>query len=183
MKTTTDPTRSTIVIGLISGIGYIPFSLFCNSFMPEALAFRCMIWSNLVLYTCFLTRWGKQKYSSVTFPLVIPGIFLFIENPITTYLILCLGILSWIRSGICFQGKVYKKIGIEILICGGSGILIIWSAPLSSISWAMGTWLFYLIQSLYFLFQSNADINPVEEPEIDPFRQASVQAERILEGH
>jgi hypothetical protein len=44
----------------------------------------------------------------------------------------------------------------------------------------LGIWMFFLIQSLYFVIFENRAIMPENQYETDPFERASRQAEAIL---
>jgi len=51
--------------------------------------------------------------------------------------------------------------------------------PRTAVTWALGIWLFFLIQSLYFMIIDTAFENRPEEPP-DAFEQARMRAEGIL---
>ena len=72
-----------------------------------------------------------------------------------------------------------KTFGAEIVLCLGGGAVVSYFAPQSMATWALGIWMFFLIQSLYFaLFR---DIPKHEEElEVDAFERARNQAETIL---
>jgi hypothetical protein len=52
--------------------------------------------------------------------------------------------------------------------------------PGSAFAWVLGIWMFFLIQSLYFVIFENRAIIPKDQYETDPFERASRQAEAIL---
>ena len=74
-------------------------------------------------------------------------------------------------------------IGAEFLICYGGFALVLYLSPNTSISWGLGVWMFFLVQSLYFLLFNN--LNSFEESGIplDKFEEAKREAERILSGY
>lgn len=181
MKIMPRPVRTTILLGLICGLGFIPVKLLFDCLLPSSAAFQMTIWLCLALYGWFLARWGKQRCFSLLFPLLIPLIFIFTGNSENAFLILSMGILSWIRSGICFRKQAHRKLAIELLVCGGGGALVACFSPHSAVSWAIGIWMFFLVQSLYFLFLRDFVSSIEDEFEIDPFERARLQAERILE--
>jgi len=50
-----------------------------------------------------------------------------------------------------------------------------------TLGWALGVWLFFLIQALYFvLFEYQSE--PQIKIEVDPFEKAKMAAEKILSG-
>lgn len=95
-----------------------------------------------------------------------------------------LAVTSWIRSGICFTEKGAIKLAVEMLLCAVGGILVAVFTPGRAFGWALGTWMFFLLQSLYFVVFENRIIAPQNKYEykIDNFERASRQAENILEN-
>jgi hypothetical protein len=88
-------------------------------------------------------------------------------------------VLSWIRSGVCFKTSLPRTICLEAFICFGGGALVTYLSPLGSISWATGIWLFFLVQSMYFVFAGVTNYNE-EKIKADAFDQAKRHAEKIL---
>ena len=73
-----------------------------------------------------------------------------------------------------------KTLTAEIAISLGGGALVSVFAPHTTVTWAMAVWMFFLVQSLYFVVVR--DIGEAEEEQVvrDPFEQARGQAEKIL---
>ena len=90
--------------------------------------------------------------------------------------------LSWIRSGICFKRKpLAKRLAAETGLGLGSGLLVFSAVPAVTLNGALGVWLFFLIQALYFVlfdYQSG----PQAKIEVDPFEKAKMAARKILSG-
>jgi hypothetical protein len=95
-------------------------------------------------------------------------------------LFISLVVLSWIRSGICFKEKPFlKRFGAEIGLGLATGLLVSAAMPAGAIASALGIWLFFLIQALYFvLFDYRSD--PEAKIEVDPFEKAKMAAQKIL---
>lgn len=178
MKITRRPMLATILFGLMCGVSFIPAGMILGYLIYWPVTFRIVIWSYLGLYGLLLTRWGKVNPTSILFPLLVLLIFVFSGNSNSAFLLLALGVLSWIRSGICFQRSLFRRLGIELFVCIGGGVLVAYFAPYSTLTWAMGIWMFFLMQSLYFLLMR--EMGDEEKPTVDPFEQARRQAERIL---
>jgi hypothetical protein len=68
----------------------------------------------------------------------------------------------------------------ELLLCILGGILVVAFTSGSLFAWAVGVWMFFLVQALYFVFLGPTDDQQEESIEIDAFERASGQAERIL---
>ncbi len=175
--------RTTIVFGLICALFFKPLQMMLSPFLPWPMPFRISIWICIFLYGILLARWGRKNIAEAVFPALILLIFAFLKPPLNAFLLLSMGMLSWIRSGICFPGSFAKTAGIEMLVCFGGGFLINAFAPRTGLSWALAIWLFFLIQSLYFILtakENQAFSAPAAPP--DAFEQARKQAEKILSG-
>ena len=179
MKITRRPMITTILYGLMCGVTFIPVSIVLSYVIYWPEAFRFAVWSYVALYGLLLTRWGKGSSISIVFPLLTLFIFVFWGNSNSAFLLLSLGILSWIRSGICFRRPLAQMLSVELLICIGGGALVAYFAPHSALTWAMGIWLFFLVQSLYFVLAGNI-MREENVVRMDPFEEARSQAEQIL---
>jgi hypothetical protein len=63
----------------------------------------------------------------------------------------------------------------------GVGLLVYGTAPGVTLVWALGVWLFFLIQALYFIvFEYQSDSQA--KIKVDPFEKAKMAAEKILSG-
>ena len=90
-------------------------------------------------------------------------------------------IFSWIRSGICFQIFFSRALIIEFFLTWGSAALITCFTPDSMFTWALGIWMFFLVQSLYFVILGDRSLK--EKVAVDPFEEAMMQAEKIISGY
>jgi hypothetical protein len=179
MKITRRPMLTTILYGLMCGVTFIPVSMALSYLIYWPQAFRLAIWSYLALYGLLLARWGKVNAISIVFPFLVLFLFVFWGNSNSAFLLLALGILSWVRSGICFKRPLARMLGVELFICLGGGALVAYFAPHSTFSWAMGIWTFFLVQSIYFALVGGISDEEKTLP-LDPFEEARRQAERIL---
>jgi hypothetical protein len=182
MKSTTKPVRSTIVWGLIGGLGYIPLCWALNLMVFWPLGFQLSLWALLAGYAVLLSRWASRPLKSIGLPLLLLLLSAFLIKSATAFLFTALVMLSWIRSGICFNRKpLVKRLGAEMGLGLGSGLLVSGAVPGVTVVWALGVWLFFLIQALYFvLFEYQS--YPQTKIEVDPFEKAKMAAEKILSG-
>jgi hypothetical protein len=182
MKSTTRPIRSTIVWGLIGGLIYIPLCSVLNLIMFWPLGFRLSLWILLSGYAVLLSRWASRPLRSMGLPLLLLLLSAFLIESATVFLFTALAILSWIRSGICFKKKpLLKRLSAEAGLCLLGGLLVYGAVPGGTPVWALGIWLFFLIQALYFvLFEYQS--RPHSRIEADPFEKAKMAAEKILSG-
>ena len=175
--------RTTIVFGLLCALFFKPLQMILSGFLSWPMPFRITIWIYIFLYGLLLARWGRKNIAGAVFPALILLIFAFLNPSLNVFLLLSLCVLSWIRSGVCFPGSFVKTAGIEVLVCFGGGFLVNAFAPRTGLSWALAVWLFFLIQSLYFILtaKENQTISaPVAQA--DAFEHARKQAEKILSG-
>ncbi len=180
MKITKRPMLITIMYGLLCGASFVPLLRALGEVLYWSMAFRLTMWFFLAGYLVILTRWGRVKLLSIVFPLLLLLLLVLWGHSNTGFLFLALGVLSWVRSGICFQGSLLKALTAEAALCLGGGALVAFFAPHSAITWAMAVWTFFLVQSLYFVVFSDIVEAEAEKVVLDPFEQARGQVERIL---
>ena len=182
MKATTKPIRSTIVWGLIGGLVYIPLGSALSLIMFWPLGFRLSLWILLGGYAVLLSHWASRPIRSMSLPLSLLLLSAFLIESATAFLFAAFVILSWIRSGICFKRKpLLKRLGAEAGLCLAGGLLVYGAVPGGTPVWALGVWLFFLIQALYFvLFEYQG--GPHTKIQVDPFEKAKTAAEKILSG-
>lgn len=179
MKISVQPMQLTVFFGMICGLAFIPMSMAVSSMVYWPFSLRLILWLYLVLYAFLLTRWGKGTVKLIVFPLLvlfITGIF----GDSNIFFVLCLGVLSWIRSSVCFQKSLLMMLVTECVLSLGGGALVAFLTPQTKLAWALGIWMFFLAQSLYFVFWKDSDDPEEEKQGIDPFERASRQVEKIL---
>ena len=180
MKNTVSPIRTTILWGLLSGIFYLPLCIFLNSLLPRPLGFQLLLWALLAGYAVLLSHWTSRSLKMVAVPigLLLAAVFFIQATPM--FLAAALGILGWMRSGIFFNHTpVFNRWIAEIGLGMGAVLPLSVSGPAVTISAALGIWMFFLVQALYFVVfddqgQSRSNVG------IDPFERARMAAERIL---
>ena len=156
MKNLPRPVLTTVLFGLICGISFIPLNLVLNNFFFGPNAICMALWLFTAGYAVLLCRWCRQKLVPVSYPVLFLLLTVFLVQSISAFFILALAVISWIRSGICYQGHCKIRLMVELLLCVAGGALVTVFTPGSALAWALGIWLFFLLQSLYFaLFDSN----------------------------
>ena len=179
MKPSNRPVRTTIFFGLICGLLFIPVRMFFEYTVLWPLVFRLTIFAFVAAYSFILASWAGRRRVSVLFPLLFLFLFTFGQSSSATFLLLSLGMLSWIRSGICFGKAFVRSLGAEIVFSIGGGALVAYFNPQGALTWALGIWMFFLIQSLYFMVMTDLAETDAAAPG-DPFEQARMKAEGIL---
>ncbi len=66
-----------------------------------------------------------------------------------------------------------------MLTLGGGALIAVFS-PRTPLSWALGVWMFFLIQSLYFVFFQFIEAPAAFKIAADPFESARTEAEKII---
>jgi hypothetical protein len=180
MKQPGKPVRTTIVMGLAFGLLFVPVSTTLNLVFPWLVAFRLTLWLFLAAYSLVLCRWAGAGLLACGFPLAILLASSFWLRSGHDFLLLLVLVLGWVRSGVCFRKSLWKAVGAEVLVGLGGAALVGSFAPHSVVAWALGVWMFFLLQSLYFVL--TGDLGDTEESEValDPFEKARRQAEEIL---
>ncbi len=172
--------RTTLVFGLLSGLAFVPAQMAAGWFFHPGPAFRLIIGAVIGLYALLLARWGRGGRLSVLFPALVLMAFAVLGTH-RGFLILALLVLGWVRSGICFPGPVTGRILAEAALGLGGGLLVQSFAPHTPVTWALGIWMFFLVQSLYFvLVAPGDDADAPSGP--DEFEDARRRAEAILSG-
>jgi hypothetical protein len=182
MKTSVKPMTATILFGIISAAMFIPMTIALRyiTYWP-LFSFRLILWLYLVCYALFLVRWGKGVLKLIVFPLLLLFLTAIVESSNIVFFLLFLGILSWIRSSLCFQKSLFMMLLTELVLCLGGGALIVFFYPQTQIAWTLGICQFCLVQSLYFISWEGRDaVEEEKQKEIDPFERASRQVEKIL---
>ena len=180
MKNIKHPIRNTIIYGLFCGLSFVPLSLTLDTVLSWPSAFCLALWLFISGYAILLSRWSNTALISIVFPLLLLVPTIFLVNSSVLFFLLALIVISWVRSGICFQKPGAIRLAVELLLCILGGILVVVFTPGSLFAWALGVWMFFLIQTLYFVFFEPADNQQEESIRIDAFERASKQAERIL---
>ena len=180
MKPTSHPMRATIVWGIISGLAYIPLSFALSRVVSWPLNLQLSLSTLLAGYAILLSRWAHRPLRSLFYPLVLLLLASFCIRSTTVFWLTALGVLSWTRSGICFKNAfIVKRLAAEIGLSLGAVIFLSRTVPAIDSFWALGVWLFFLMQALYFvLFEDGKERET--QIEVEPFEKAKMAAEKIL---
>lgn len=180
MKKIKHPVRHTVFYGLACGLSFVPLSLTLNAFFVWSSAVCLTLWLFLAGYAILLSHWRKKALISSVFPLLLLVPTIFLSDSMVLFFILALMVISWIRSGICYQRPGVMGLAVELLLCLLGAVLVQVFTPGSAAAWALGVWMFFLVQALYFVFLGPVDDQQEESIKTDAFERASGQAERIL---
>lgn len=176
------PVRTTLVFGLLSGLAMVPVLWYQRVSGAWPTALELAIWANLAIYSVLLCRWSRTRIAAILIPLVLLLGVAFWPRTHTGFLLMAMGIFSWIRSGICFKNTPLRALTAELITVLGGSVLVAFWWPQSITSWALAVWLFFLVQSVYFFILPSNAYPGERHANSDPFDQALREAERVLEG-
>jgi len=175
------PVRTTIILGGLGGLAFLLTSLpgMPVGFRPW-LSFG-LVWGLTAVYALMLVRWSGRGLAEIVFPLLVLGGVGAALPRGGVALGLALAVLSWIRSGICYPRSGIQVLFREGLLCGGGGLVLAFWGLSTPLAWALGIWLFSLIQALFFVLFEHA-ARGAENPPADPFDQARRRIEELLDA-
>jgi len=173
--------RTTLVYGLISALTVMPAAWSLTGPVGWPMAFKLVLWLDLLGYAALLAQWSGKGLRVILFPMALllgtalwPGVYV-------GFIILGLGIFSWIRSGSCFCGTPVRAVGAEVITVGGGAGLVALLGPGASVTWAISIWLFFLVQAVYFYMVPTSCAKGAVGTAADPFEQAHREALRVLD--
>ncbi len=175
------PVRTTLIYGLISAVAVMPAAWLIAGPIGWPMAFKLALWTDLFFYVVLMTRWSGKGLSAIVIPMaLLLGTALW-PGQYSGFFFLGLGVFSWIRSGICFSGTPVRAIAAEIITVAGGAGLVAFLGPGSTITWAIGIWLFFLVQALYYFIILVTEPSNAVRVVGDPFEQARREAQRVLD--
>lgn len=119
--------------------------------IPRPTVLNTALFLGLAAYAGFLARLSGKHHRDLFAPLLIVSAVLAAAGSVTGFVIPAAATLSWVRSGICFPGPVVRRVFAEAITCA-AGLALAWMLqPPGLYGWALSVWLFWLMQSLYFL--------------------------------
>ncbi len=176
------PIRTTIVFALVSGFLVLPLIQLLSGYWYWPTASKLLLWADLAIYAVLLARWSRTRLLPILFPLgLLLGVALWPDTQIGFYA-LALGVLCWVRSGICFKSKPMRTLMAELITLAGGITLVGILGSNSMAAWPLGLCLFILVQSLYFFIISEDGTQKNHKTLTDPFEQACREAEKVMEG-
>ncbi|MBI9077065.1 MAG: hypothetical protein JEZ02_16770 [Desulfatibacillum sp.] len=182
IKTMRNHFSGTIWFALACGLLFVPATMALGIFAGPYWAFRLVLWGFLAGYALLLRRWANARTLSCLFPLTLLLALVFVGLPRVTFLVAALVILAWIRSGIYFSGPGARAWVMELGVSVGGAMLVNMLSPHSLLTWALAVWLFFLVQSLFFVLGPDNGATWEDPFKPEPFEQARQRAERILSG-
>jgi hypothetical protein len=101
-------------------------------------------------------RWAAKSPAVVLLPLAVAAAAILGGLDWVELITLCAALLAWIRSGICFPSAGPPRFVLEILLAGGGAVTAGLLAPDGGLGLGFGIWVFFLVQSAFFLLVPTA---------------------------
>ncbi|MBF0102090.1 MAG: hypothetical protein HQK77_14400 [Desulfobacterales bacterium] len=173
------PIRMTLFMGLVFAILFIPFIVIVGQLLNIKYAIQATLWCYTTLYVLYLTKYLQLRIHLIVFPLFFAGIMIISNLTFNQYILLLAGMIGWIRSGL---SKQKHRIIVEIIIFSVTGVWFSQVVAGHRMMWCLNIWMFFLIQSLYFVFDDakSSDQFKVEAGQLDPFIKLQKQMEEII---
>jgi hypothetical protein len=145
------PVAASVIVAAVAALLFAAVTNLPLRMIHRATALNTAMFLGLAAYVGFLGRLNGTHYRDLLAPLLILSAVLVAAGSVTGFVIPAAAGLSWIRSGICFPGPIPRRAFAEAILCA-AGLSLVWMLQPPGLSgWALSVWLFWLIQSLYFL--------------------------------
>jgi hypothetical protein len=174
------PIRITVIFALASGFLLLPLTQLISGFSPYPAALKGVLWLNLAIYALLLARWSRTRPLSILFPLLLLLGAAFWPDIRFGFYALAMGVLCWVRSGICYNDMPLRALAAELITVGGGITLVGALSPNSVAAWPLGLCLFILVQALYFYSLPADRGRKINTALADIFEQARREAEKVL---
>jgi hypothetical protein len=179
-----NPSRTTIVYALAGGFLVVPAAMLLSPYLHWATAFKLSLWADLAIYAVLLARWSRTPLIGVLFPLALLLAAALWPHTYGGFFFLAVGVLCWIRSGICFQGTPLRALAAEAITVLGGCFMVMLFGGHTTLSWALAICLFSLIQALYFyIVPHRRTATENSKQDSDPFDRAVEEARKVLEEY
>lgn len=169
----------TIVYGLASAAIFLPAIQILRPFLSRPTAMGLVLWLILAGYGLMLAMWGRPPIGAVLFPLLVLFSAVFWAGGFGSLALTGAAVLGWLRSGVCFPDHWPTRSLAELTLNLIPAIALVAWAPGSLTTTALGLWLYFLIQAVYFVLFQNEGLTEAA-PALDPWEQARQRAEAIL---
>jgi hypothetical protein len=148
-------TPSSLIATIIFGAGAALLTAAALSASPRLARWPTGLNATLFLclaaYAVLLARASGRPFRALSAPFLMLLAVLPVASSVSGFLVPATAGLAWMRSGICFPGPVARRVVAETLTAAAGLILCGLLRPPGAAGWALGLWMFFLIQALYFV--------------------------------
>ena len=160
---------------LLAAVASLPLRSIHRPAAANAAIFLC-----LAAYSVFLARSNGRSQRALFAPFFMLSAVLAVAGSVAGFAVPAAAGLSWVRSGICFPGSMARRLCAEAITCP-AGLALAWLLqPPGPYGWALGIWMFGLIQALYFNIVDVERTCLLEKKGQDKMTQAHRRADALL---
>jgi hypothetical protein len=164
----TSPITATVIFGaaaalLVAAALSLPPGLITRLTAMNAALLLC-----LAAYAALLARMSATPVRALAAPFLMLSAVLPVASSVGGFALPAAAGLAWIRSGICFPGPAARRVVAEALTAGAGLALCAALRPSGAAGWALGLWMFFLFQALYFAVVDAAGLLRREPPCVGP---------------
>jgi hypothetical protein len=147
----TSPIAATVIFGAAAALLVATALSLPLSFMTRLTTLNGAMMLCLATYGVLLARMSARPIRAIAAPVLMLAAVLPVAASLSGFLAPAAAGLAWIRSGICFSGPAGRRIIVEALLSAGGLALCAALRPAGILGWALGLWMFFLLQALYFV--------------------------------
>jgi len=180
---TTSPLISTVVFGA-GAASLVAASLsLAPVFMTRSTMLNAALFFCLAAYAALLARMSATPIRALAAPFLLLAAVLPFAASVSGFVVPAAAGLAWIRSGICCPGPAARRVVAEALTAGAGLALCAALRPSGAAGWALGLWMFFLIQALYFVVIDAAGFLRSGRPCADAGQALRSRAQALLREH
>lgn len=174
------PITATVIFGagaalLLAGAMSLPLRRIPGPTILNGAMFLC-----LAAYAVLLVRLSKRPTRALVAPLLVLSSVLSVAASVTGFVVPAAAGLAWIRSGICFQGPIVRRVAAEALTAAAGLAICAALRPPGAGGWVLGLWMFFLVQALYFVIIDAAPIALRKQPDQGPRQPLRSRTQALL---
>jgi len=174
MKMSISPVTAAVMAAAAVTVEFVVVVLVSSRVLSWPAAVNLALFLGVFLYAVFLSTLSGRALRALLPPLMILATVLPAARSPAAFVVPAAAVLSWVRSGVCFQGPLRRRMASETLASAAGFAAAALMHPLVLTEWAIFVWMFFLVQSLYFLVIDPGDIRSKADPALE--REESVRA-------
>jgi hypothetical protein len=180
MKSRISPVVTSVIFAAAAALLFAAVTNLPLRLIPRTTALNTALFIDLAAYAGFLGGLNKERRHELFAPFLTLSAVLAVAGTVSGFVIPAAVTLSWIRSGVCLPGPTLRRVFAEAIFCP-AGLALAWALqPPGLYGWTLSVWLFWLIQSLYFLVVDSEAASRVERPCRNRFAAAHSRTEVLL---
>jgi len=151
MNAKISPVAASVIFAAAAAVLVAAATLLPPRLIPRTTALNAAIFLCLAAYSAFLARSSGRSLRALFAPLFMLATVTTVAGSVTGFVVPAAAGLAWVRSGICFSGPLPRRVSAETIACA-AGLALAWRLqPPGPYGWVLSTWMFGLIQALYFV--------------------------------